>query len=130
VSREIDRDAAMTPRSPADINAAFAAGYNARDVDALAALYEPDAVVTNPDGSIAAGADAIRVHLTHLLEVGGSMTSLNRYAIPNGDLALIGADWAIAFTDGRAGVSGRSAEVVRRQPDGTWRYVLDHPSAG
>jgi uncharacterized protein (TIGR02246 family) len=119
----------MTPRSPADINAAFAAGYNGRDVDALLALYEPDAVVTNPDGSIAAGTDAIRAHLTQLLEVGGSMTSLNRYAIPNDDLALIGADWAIAFTDGRATVSGRSAEVVRRQPDGTWRYVLDHPSA-
>ena len=32
-------------------------------LEALAALYEQDAVVTNPDGSIAVGIDAIRVHL-------------------------------------------------------------------
>jgi ketosteroid isomerase-like protein len=24
-------------------------------------------------------------------------------------------------------VQGASAEVIRRQPDGTWRYVIDHP---
>ena len=116
--------------TPAAINAAFADGYNARDVEALADLYEHDAVVTNPDGSIAAGIEAIRVHLGHLVELGGVMTSENRYAIPNGDLALVGAEWQITFDDGRAPVAGHSAEVVRRQPDGSWRYVLDHPGAG
>jgi uncharacterized protein (TIGR02246 family) len=125
----MDPDAGM-PSTPAAINAAFAAGYNARDVDALAALYEADAVVTNPDGSLAAGIDAIRVHLGRLVELGGTMTSQNRYAIPNGDLALVGADWTIEFTDGREPIAGRSAEVVRRQTDGSWRYVLDHPGAG
>jgi ketosteroid isomerase-like protein len=115
------------PNTPAAINACFAAGYNARDVDALADLYEPDAVVTNPDGSIASGIDAIRLHLGHLVELGGSMTSENRYAIPNGDLALVGADWEIEFADGRERIVGSSAEVVRQQPDGSWRYVLDHP---
>lgn len=118
------------PSTPAAINAAFAAGYNSRDVEALAALYEQDAVVTNPDGSVAVGIDAIRVHLGHLVELGGVMTSENRHAVPNGDLALVGADWAIDFNDGRERIVGRSAEVVRRQPNGSWRYVLDHPGAG
>jgi ketosteroid isomerase-like protein len=129
MTQATEPDAGM-PSTPAAINARFAAGYNSRDVDALAALYEPDAVVTNPDGSIAGGIDAIRLHLGHLVELGGSMTSQNRYAIPNGDLALVGADWEIEFTDGRDRIVGRSAEVVRRQPDGSWRYVLDHPGAG
>jgi ketosteroid isomerase-like protein len=129
VTSDTDPDKAP-PSTPAGINAAFAAGYNARDVDALLALYEPEAVVTNPDGSVATGTDAIRVHVEHLVEIGGSMTSLNRYAIPNGDLALVGADWEIVFEDGREPIAGRSAEVVRRQPDGSWRYVLDHPGAG
>jgi hypothetical protein len=26
-------------------------------------------------------------------------------------------------------VGGRTAEVARRGPDGTWRYVIDHPMA-
>ena len=118
------------PSTPADINAIFAAGYNARDVEALAALYEHDAVVTNPDGSMAVGIDAIRMHLGQLVELGGFMTSHNRYAIPNGDLALVAADWEIEFTDGRERITGRSAEVVRQQLDGSWRYVLDHPGGG
>jgi len=118
------------PSTPAAINAAFAAGYNSRDVQALAALYEQDAVVTNPDGSIAVGIDAIRVHLGHLVELGGFMTSQNRYAIPNRDLALVGADWAIDLQDGNAPIRGSTAEVLRRQPDGSWRYVIDHPNVG
>ena len=130
MSGKSDRDATVGPSTPAAINAVFAAGYNARDVDALAALYEPDAVVTNPDGSMSVGIEAIRVHLDRLVELGGSMTSENRYAIVNGDLSLVGADWEIVFADGRERVVGRSAEVLRRQPDGIWRYVLDHPAAG
>ena len=129
MDRETDGPAAKAS-TPAAINAAFAAGYNSRDVAALLALYEPDAVVTNPDGSTATGTDAIRDHLGHLVQLGGSMTSLNRYAIPNGDLALVGAEWEIVFSDGREPIAGRSAEVVRRQSDGSWRYVLDHPGAG
>jgi uncharacterized protein (TIGR02246 family) len=129
MSRETDPEAGM-PSTPAAINATFAAGYNSRDVEALAALYEQDAVVTNPDGSIAVGVDAIRVHLSHLVELGGFMTSQSRYAIPNGDLALVGADWEIDFTDGHERIVGRSAEVVRHQRDGCWRYVIDHPGAG
>jgi ketosteroid isomerase-like protein len=118
MSHETDPDAHM-PSTPAAINGTFAAAYNSRDVEALDALYEPDAVVTNPDGSIAAGIDAIRVHLAHLVELGGIMTSQNRYAVPNGDLALVGADWEIDFTDGHERIVGRSAEVVRQQPDGS-----------
>jgi uncharacterized protein (TIGR02246 family) len=129
MSQETNQDAGM-PSTPEAINAAFAAGYNARDVEALAALYEHDAVVTNPDGSKAVGVEAIRAHIGHLVELGGVMTSRNRYAIPNGDLALVGADWEIDFADGRDRVVGRSAELVRRQPDGSWRYVVDHPGAG
>jgi ketosteroid isomerase-like protein len=129
VGQETNQIAGM-PSTPAAINAAFAAGYNSRDVEALAALYEQDAAVTNPDGSIAVGIDAIRVHLGHLVELGGFMTSQNRYAISNGDLALVGADWEINFTYGRERVVGRSAEVVRQQSNGSWRYVLDHPGAG
>ena len=50
-------------------------------MEAAADRYEQNAVVTNPDGSIVVGIDAVRVHLGHLVELGGFMTSQNRYAI-------------------------------------------------
>ena len=48
-----------------------------------------------------------------------------------GDLALLRSAWTITGTDS----SGRpfeptehsSVEIVRREPDGAWPYVIDHP---
>ncbi len=117
----------MAVRDPADINAAFAAGYNARDVDTLLALYQAEATVVNMDGSESIGFVAIRDHLAGLVRLGGSMTSTNRYAVTRDDIALVGAEWTVSFDDGRNPVSGRSAEVLRRQPDGLWKYLIDNP---
>ena len=107
----------MAVREPADINAAFAADYNARDIDALMALYEAEATVVNMDGSESVGLAAIREHLAGLLQLGGSMTSTNRYAITSDEIAMVVAEWSVSFDDGRNPVGGRSSEVLRRQPD-------------
>ena len=53
-------------------------------------------------------------------------------AVQSGDggLALLRAKWNATGTgpDGKPmTVSGNSTEVVRRQPDGTWRFVIDNP---
>jgi ketosteroid isomerase-like protein len=48
------------------------------------------------------------------------------------ELALLRSQWEMTGRD----LSGQpleptrhsSTEVVRRQSDGTWRYVIDHPS--
>jgi uncharacterized protein (TIGR02246 family) len=113
---------------PEEINTAFAAGFNARDVDALVALYDPDGCVVERDGGVSAGEDAVRAHLTRLLAVGGEMTSTNRSAIVIGDTALVTAEWEIVVDDAAtAPITGRSAEVLRIQPDGTWAYLIDQP---
>ncbi len=47
-----------------------------------------------------------------------------------GDLALLHAEWTLKGTgpDGQAvELAGRTSEVVRRQTDGSWRYVIDNP---
>jgi ketosteroid isomerase-like protein len=119
---------------PADINPAFAVAYNAGRVDAFLALYEPDAVLVGRHGAEHRGQAAIARDLAGLLALGGTMTSANRYALvhasPRGDVALLSADWRIE-TRGPDGaplvVAGRSAEVARRQPDGRWLYIADHP---
>jgi uncharacterized protein (TIGR02246 family) len=112
---------------PELINAAFADGYNARDVEALLDLYEPGASVVNRDGSVASGTDHVREHLAGLVAIGGRMTSTNRFTIVHDDIALVGAEWVIDLGDGSAPISGGTSEVLRRQADGGWRYVIDHP---
>jgi uncharacterized protein (TIGR02246 family) len=115
-------------KRPEDINAAFAEAVNARDVDALVALYVPDGMVVNSDRSVSSGHEEIAAHARGLLELGGQITSTNEYAFVNGDVALVGARFVIEFDDGRDTICGRTAEVLVRS-DGGWAYLIDHPFA-
>jgi len=113
---------------PASINQAFADAYNARDAEAMLTLYADDAMVVNPDQSVATGLDEVAVHIEHLFGLGGSMTSTNQFTFVNGDTALVGALFEVVFDDGRDPVSGRTAEVLVKRGD-EWVYLIDNPFA-
>lgn len=117
----------MTVTEPAQMNEMFARAFNSRNMDKLLALYEPDAVL-RVDGSKRSlvGLAAIAGELQHLLQAPGTMTSRNNFCVVYRDLALLRADWDLVADDGSVVASGSSAEVVRRQADGTWRYIIDH----
>jgi ketosteroid isomerase-like protein len=99
--------------------------FNAGDVDGLVDLYEPEAVMLAPDGSASAGIDAIRERWVAKLGLGGSMRLQTRFAVEVGDVALLRVDWTFTC-EGRV-TRASASEVARRQPDGSWRYVIDHP---
>ena len=116
----------MTVTDPRRMNEAFARAFNSRSLEGLLVLYEPGAVLrVDTSERDATGADAIADALRRLLQAPGRMTSTNSFCIAQGDLALLRADWEIV-DDGGTVASGSSAELVRRQPDGAWRYVIDH----
>ncbi len=78
-----------------------------------------------PNGSVVEGVDAIREQWQGFLAMNGQMTLKTRFAVEMDDVALIRTDWSFASAD--AQLASSSAEVVRRQSDGTWLYVIDHP---
>ncbi len=111
----------------ADIHPAVEAGVNNQDLDALMALYAPDASMVVLDGSTVTGTEAIREQWAGVLEMNGQMTLRSRYVIETGDLAILSNEWTL--TAGDQSLSAVTAEVARRQPDGGWLYVIDHPFA-
>jgi uncharacterized protein (TIGR02246 family) len=111
----------------ADIHPAVEARTNDQDLDGLIALYAPDAVMVLVDGSTAAGTTAIREQLAGVLALGGRMTVRSRSVVEAGDLALLSNEWTL--TAGDQTMSAVTAEVARREPDGSWLYVIDHPFA-
>ncbi len=116
----------MGIQRPEDIHPAVQDRFNAADVDGLVALYEPQAVMLGPDHQPAVGLDAIRANWAGLIEMGGTDMALTTvYCVERDDLALLRNDYTVRFGD--SPVNGSTAEVVRRQPDGTWLYVIDHP---
>lgn len=117
----------MNMTSPDQMNAAFAEAFNSGKVENLLALYEPDAVLrTDASDRSPTGHAAIGEELGRLVEAGGTMRSRNNFCIVHGDIALLRADWELAGGDGAIIASGSSAELVRRQADGRWLYVIDH----
>jgi uncharacterized protein (TIGR02246 family) len=113
---------------PADLHPLVQDAFNAGDADALVALYEPDAVMATPDGETVRGHDAIRGQREGFIALGGTISMVTRHAVEVDDIALLRNDWHFV-ADGME-FSSRTAEVARRQDDGTWRYVIDHPYGG
>jgi len=103
---------------PEDLDRLFLERANAGDVDGVVDLYEPDAVLAFPPGHLAAGRQAIREVYADLLASRPRLTGTIRPAIRNGDIAMTST-----VRPGNATV-----EVARRQPDGTWLWLIDQPS--
>jgi len=110
------------------IHPAVEAAVNDRDIDGLVALYAEDATMVLVDGSTITGLPAIREEWLGLLAMNGHITIRSRFAIAAGDLAVLSNEWT--FEVGGGQLSSVTAEVARRQPDGGWLYVVDHPYAG
>ncbi len=115
-------------QTPEDMSPALASAFNARDLDAMAALYDEDAVLIDETGAECRGLKAIKAAFKDILKGGGVMTSTPRLAVIIGDIALSGADWRLEPRDGGEPLEGRSLEVLRRQPNGSWRYLIDCPT--
>ena len=115
-----DRERAAAPE---DLTRLFVERANARDAEGLAALYEEDAVMGFPPGEMTVGREAIRTVLEQML-------AHVEHFEPEPPLpTLRSGDLALTTTQARDDAGAR-AQVVRRQPDGTWLRVLDLPEIG
>ncbi|RVW01091.1 YybH family protein [Rhodococcus xishaensis] len=107
-------------KTPEEITRLFVERSNAGDADGVAALYEEDAVMAYPPGSVTVGRAAIRELWARVLDDGPRFE-------PEPPLpTLVSGDLALTSTPPRDGAGAR-AQVVRRQPDGSWLRVLDQP---
>ena len=120
----------MPARNPEELDRLFATAMNAGDLDALVALYEPEAIIMPTPGQTAVGTTAIREALSAFVAMKPAVTLAARALAQAGDIALTSARWELAGTgpDGApVRMAGQSAEVARRQPDGSWLFVIDNP---
>jgi ketosteroid isomerase-like protein len=122
----------MAAHKPEDIHKLWAEAFDAGDLEALLSLYEPTARIVPKPGEPAVGGspEVLREVLSGFLAVRGTIEIKTTSVIETGELALLCSEWRLRGTSphGRAvDVTHRSAEVVRRQPDGTWRYLIDNP---
>lgn len=111
---------------PSDLHSAVQAAFNMSDADALASLYEDDAWLFGPEGPVQ-GLDAIRAVWAGFIAMGAKVEMVTQYAIEQGELAMLSNRWTMTIAGEE--ISASTAELARRQSDGTWKYVIDNPDA-
>ena len=120
----------MPAHTPEDCDRLFADHVNAGDIEAVLSLYEAGGCYVLKDG-VAAGPEAIRPSIAQMIASKARLVCLVAKVVRAGeDLALLYNDWMLAVPqpDGRAlERAGKALELVRRQADGTWRFVVDDP---
>ena len=122
----------MAAKTPEDCDRLFAEAVNRGDAAAVAALYESGGVLTL-DGGVYSGPEQIRAVLEGMVAAQARLT-MNVVKVLRGgdDVAMVYNDWQMTVTgpDGKTQESsGKALEVVRRQADGSWKYVVDDPNA-
>ena len=111
---DTDREPA---RDPQDLERLLVARQRSGDIEGMVALFEPGAVIHAYDGRVVLGHDAMRAYYRELAAAGRVFTMGEQQpALVNGDLAL---------TSTRSRDGSVTAEVARRQPDGTWLWIID-----
>lgn len=114
MSEEANRGVAYDPQ---DLEPLLVSRQNLGDGDGMAALYESQALVDDGRGRLLHGREAIRKFFRELVAMGREFQmGEQREAMVCGDLALT----STRLPDGMV-----TAEIARRQSDGTWLWVID-----
>ena len=104
-------------KNPNDLEKYFVERANRGDVEGLVALYEADAIIAYKENEIEKGRKQIQEFFKRFLANHPQFDpSVQAEALCSGELAL---------TSSRTGNGDITAEIARRQPDGSWLWVVD-----
>ncbi|HEY8196444.1 MAG TPA: SgcJ/EcaC family oxidoreductase [Gemmatimonadales bacterium] len=126
--------AALSPADEArirSVDSAFMAAANAGDAEALVAVYAPDGALLAPNLPPQQGRDAIKAFWGGFLDAYSVRFEVASDTIEGrGDLAYNRGHYrftAVPKAKDAPGVAdeGKFIEILRKQPDGSWRYVID-----
>jgi ketosteroid isomerase-like protein len=116
--------------TPEEVLNSVVEGINAGDLDSLMTLYEAGACFASQPGQLANSPESLRQSLRSFIDLKGKLDLKVKRVLQASDLALVTSEWSFGGTgpDGNpVNMAGKSADVLRRQADGTWRFVIDNP---
>ena len=120
----------MSRETPEQLLRSVVDGINAGDLEGLMSLYESEAAFASQPGTLAHGTAGVRQSITAFLAMRGKLDLEVTRVLEAGGLAFVAGVWSFTGTgaDGApVTLTGRNGDVLRRQPDGSWRFVIDNP---
>ena len=120
----------MPAGTPEQVLKSIVDGINAGNLDALMPLYEADAAFAGQPGNLNHGLPGVRESLAGFIAMKGTLELKVTRVLQASDLALVVGVWSFTGTGpdgGAVKLTGHNADVLRRQADGSWRFVIDNP---
>lgn len=117
----------MPARTPEECDTLFASHLTSGNLEELLALYEPEATLVQQNAPPVCGTVEIRKRLAAFVAIRPKFTA-NVVKVIEADetLAVLYNDWTLTTKDAGT-LNGKAIEIVRRQPDGSWLFVVDDP---
>ena len=119
-----------TARCPEDLDPLLYAAMAAGDLEALVSLYEDSAIFANAGEVRMRGSNELRAGLGAFAAQRPRIAGEPLVVANSGDIAVLYNDWTETGV-GEDGTpferNGKAIEVVRRQADGSWKYLFDDP---
>jgi uncharacterized protein (TIGR02246 family) len=126
----VEQAGEVAAATPEQVLESIVAGINSGNLESLLPLYESEAAFATQPGNLAHGAGGIGEALTGFISMNGKLYLEVTRVLEVDDLALVIGEWSFRGTgpDGEpVRLKARNADVLRRQADGTWRFVIDNP---
>ena len=118
--------------TPDDWPRVFEKHLNAGDLDAVIALYEPEARFVTQSGDTLIGRDAIRNVLSIMIDAKTRLHGRIMRVVTVGNIAQLYTDFKGTTVDSSkktVPVHNKAIEVLRRQSDGDWKLIIGDPNA-
>ena len=112
------------PQSPEDICRRFKLAMADGDLDAVLAVYDPEAVIVNRSGEVLKGRAGLKQELAPLVAAKPRFDYDIRLIAEGGDIALMHTAWTVS---GPETLQVHAIEVARRQADGSWLWLIGDP---
>ncbi len=123
----------MPAQKPEECDLLLLEALGKEDLDAAVALYEPNATFVVSADQVVTGQAAIREVMQGFIAAKATFNVEAVTAIPSADGSV--AVTRVKGSSTSPGPDGQpvttplhSVEVVRKQPDGTWLFIIDDPS--
>jgi ketosteroid isomerase-like protein len=113
------------PKRAEDAHATLAAAFNTGDPAIVMSMYDTTGIIVPAPEKPVSGIDKFKEAIKAILSIKGKMEIKTVYCLQTGNIAVGRSEWSI--TDGNeVKVKAKGIEVMRQQPDGTWKIVIDH----
>lgn len=111
--------------NPEEIHRQFIICLLKKDLDGALALYHPAALFVPGPNQDAVSGEAIAAEIQKFMLVAPNMDLVDRSVYLADDICFVAMRWRMKNSDD--GVVYSAMDTIKRNPDGSWQFLIDNP---